>query len=153
MAEVASQILGEPVTFEISMTNVDKPPLDFIEMTRRAEQFGPSPSLWFTRSPTFAEKSQIFPGATFVVGADTIERIADPRYYGGDSTGRDRAIESIAARNGRFLVFGRVRDGVFQTLDDLSQTSSLRALCDSVPAEQFRLDLSSTEIRGSALDM
>ncbi len=94
MARLAAQRLQAPVAWEISITNVDKPPLDFHEMRRRSAQFAavdkgaPAMPLWFTRAPTFVAKSSIFPGATFVVGADTIDRIAHPRYYRGDPQAR-----------------------------------------------------------------
>ena len=35
MAEVAAAIFGQPIEFEISIVNVDKPPLDFAEMQQR----------------------------------------------------------------------------------------------------------------------
>ena len=107
MAELAAEIVGAPVEFEMTILNVDKPPLDYVEIERRLVQFGASETVWLTRTPTFVEKSTQFPGATFVVGADTIRRIAEPRYYGGNVKGRDAAIEEIARRGCRFLVFGR----------------------------------------------
>ena len=103
--------------------------------------------LWFTRAPTFVAKSSIFPGATFVVGADTIDRIAHPRYYRGDPQARDAAIESIAAAGCRFLVFGRKAEDRFETLDDLSLPERLREICGAVTEEDFRADISSTALR------
>ncbi|HVX62540.1 MAG TPA: hypothetical protein VHC19_18120, partial [Pirellulales bacterium] len=60
MAQLAAQQLSLPVEFEISVLNVDKPPLDFLEMEDRAEQFDETETLWFTRAATFIEKSAIF---------------------------------------------------------------------------------------------
>ncbi|RMF91856.1 MAG: hypothetical protein D6741_15640 [Planctomycetota bacterium] len=127
MAEVAQEILGRPVEFEISVLNVDKPPLDYFEIKRRTEQFSVDESVWLTRAPTFEEKSARFPGTTFVVGLDTILRIAD--------------------RGCRFLVFGRLQGERFLTLDDVTLPDSLRMICSGVPAERFREDVSSTELR------
>lgn len=149
MARVAAA-MDYPVDFEISIVNVDKPPLDFQEMQQRGAQFPGGETLWLTRAPTFVEKSRLFPGATFVVGADTIVRIAEPRYYHDDPAARDRAIAEIARNGGHFLVFGRLLDGQFQSLRDLALPPALMALCREVPAEVFRTDLSSTELR--ALD-
>ena len=78
MAEIAAAELGVPVEFEISIVNVDKPPLDFIEIEHRVSQFAPQQLVWLTRAATFEEKSARFPGVTFVVGVDTMRRIADP---------------------------------------------------------------------------
>ena len=146
MAAAAAGMLGCDVAFEISIDNVDKPPLDFIEIDRRARQFADGGAVWLTRAATFATKARLFPQATFVVGADTIERIGHPRYY-ADEAARDEAIESLAAAGCRFLVFGRLSDGRFRTLDDLRLPETLARLCRGVPQDAFREDVSSTEIR------
>lgn len=147
MAHLAAERLNTQVEFEISVANVDKPPLDFAEMQTRAAQFADSQALWFTAAPTFVEKAQLFPGATFIVGVDTIARIADPCYYGDSRQGCQSAIETIAEHGCRFLVFARATIGSVQTLDDLPLPEPLRQLCQEVPASQFRNDVSSTELR------
>ncbi|HEX3871959.1 MAG TPA: hypothetical protein VHV77_16050 [Pirellulales bacterium] len=149
MARIASRRLAADVAFEISITNVDKPPLDFIEMRTRADQFTDA-SLWFTRAPTFVEKAAIFPGATFVVGADTLRRIAEARYYGDDSTACLRAIDTIASRGCRFLVFGRRTGEEVETLGTLSLPESLSRISDEVPVDEFLLHVSSTALRVAA---
>jgi hypothetical protein len=150
LAEVATRRLGAPVEYEISILNVDKPPLDFTEMQRRLAQFSPSETVWFTRAPLFQTKADLFPGATFLVGADTIRRIGDVRYYAHDASARDQAIEHLAKRGCRFLVFGRLLENEFRTLSDLDLPQSLSALCEEIPAGEFREDVSSTEIRQKA---
>jgi nicotinamide mononucleotide (NMN) deamidase PncC/nicotinic acid mononucleotide adenylyltransferase len=149
MAALAEQIIGAPVAHEISITNVDKPPLDYVELATRLRQFDESTgeTVWLTRLPTFAEKAAAFPGATFVVGADTIERIAEPRYYGGNVPAMLRKIEDIATLGCRFLVFGRNINGKFETVTDLNLPPSLATLCSAVPEELFREDISSTALR------
>lgn len=146
MAKLAAQLTGGHVEHEISIVNVDKPPIDFIEMERRAEQFAADEGLWFTRAATFVEKADLFPGATFVVGIDTIVRIADAKYYGGEP-GRDAALAALARAGCRFLVFGRYHEGRFQSLGHLKLPEPLMRLCGEVPAEAFRIDLSSTALR------
>jgi hypothetical protein len=175
MAQVAAARLQAPVEFEISIWNVDKPPLDYTEMAQRAAQFtaeersdgraalqgraapqganipNQAPAnrtpLWFTRAPTFVEKSRLFPGCTFVVGLDTVVRIAEPRYYSGDAAARERAIAEMGAQGCRFLVFGRIDGGGFQTLSQIELPASLAAMCEEVPESAFRADVSSTQIR------
>jgi hypothetical protein len=146
MARIASDMLGAPVEFELSIRNVDKPPLDFLEIAERAAQFGPGETLWLSRAATFLEKAAIFAPATFVVGADTVARIANAKYYGGESACR-QAIEELAAADCWFLVFGRLLDGGFVSLGELPLPETLRKLCDGVPETAFRSDLSSTELR------
>jgi len=149
MAEIAGQVLGVPVEFEIAITNVDKPPLDYYEIQRRTAQFDPAQAVWLTRAPRFTDKARLFPGATFVVGVDTLRRIAAPRYYGDAPAACSAAIEWIASRGCRFLVFGRNLGTGFVSVGDLDLPPALVALCREVPADQFREDVSSTAIRRS----
>jgi nicotinamide mononucleotide (NMN) deamidase PncC len=146
MAELAGRRLGMPVTLELSTTNVDKPPLDFLEIDDRVRQLADY-SVMLTRAPTFVEKAAIFPDSTFVVGADTIARIADPTYYDGSAASRDAAIAAIAGNGCRFLVFGRNVGGRFVNLANLELPASLRELCDEVPESEFRDDSASTKLR------
>lgn len=148
MAYIAAEKLRRPVTFELSITNVDKPPLDFIEIANRLQQFT-GERLLLTRAPRFTEKALLAPGCTFVVGIDTISRIGDPKYYGGGPAERDAAIGKIAFAGCRFLVFGRSVQSKFQSLIDTDIPTSLRAICDDVPESDFREDISSTELRGA----
>jgi nicotinamide mononucleotide (NMN) deamidase PncC len=155
MAQVAQDRLQTPVEWEISIANVDKPPIDYREMELRSQQFAgdklaEKPRLWFTWAPTFAEKSELFPRSTFLVGADTISRIAEPRYYHDEARARDAAVAKIAGHGCRFLVFGRTTESGFQTSADLDLPPSLAALCEDVPAAAFHHDISSTEIRRQA---
>jgi nicotinamide mononucleotide (NMN) deamidase PncC len=146
MMRVAAERLGVQPAYEISIINVDKPPLDYTSIDERVRQFVDEP-YYLTRAPTFVEKAALFPGATFLVGADTIVRIGLPKYYGDDPAARDAAIASIAAHDCRFLVFGRVAGQDFQTLDALSLPPALRALCDQISEHEFRADVSSTMLR------
>jgi hypothetical protein len=153
MASIAQQRLGQPVTWEVSLANVDKPPLDFIALRDRIAGLRADDAarpVALTMAPTFREKAELFPGAAFVVGADTLARIADPKYYGGDAQRRDEAVAHIAGQGCRFLVFGRESGGQFQTLAELNLPPALRTLCKEVPAADFRADVSSTNLRASA---
>jgi nicotinic acid mononucleotide adenylyltransferase len=149
MAQIAAERLGEPVWLEISITNVDKPPLDFLTLRERLEPLT-AYNVCLTRAPTFVEKAALFPGATFVVGADTLLRIADQRYYDGEEKRRDAAIVRLERAQARFLVFGRKCDGRFLTLANLSLPSRLAAACESVPEQEFRDNTSSTALRGAS---
>lgn len=159
IAVVAAELLGVPVEWELPVFNADKPPLDYLEVRNRLAQHPVEQPIWLTRAPTFAEKAVLFPGATFIVGADTIVRIAEPRFYGGDERARDAAIEQLARQGCHFLVFGRIVSNAggeatksgreFLTLSQLALPPALRALCREVPAEQFRADISSTQLRAA----
>jgi hypothetical protein len=151
MAEIASARLGGRCAFELSVTNVDKLPLDFLEIERRAKRFDERDVLVLTHAPTFAEKAKLLPGSAFVVGADTIERVAQPRYY-GSKTEMHQALSTIADQGCRFLVFGRSEAGRFTTLEQLKLPPVLRAICDQVPQSDFDESISSTDLRRQAAD-
>lgn len=148
LAQVASRRLGLSVAFELSVTNVDKPPLGEAEVIRRLRQFESPHVVELTRAPTFREKARLLPGTTFVVGADTAERIVQPRYYEGREATMREALDEIADRGCRFLVAGRVDDaGRFTTLDEAPIPPEYRGLFSAIPEADFRIDLSSTLLR------
>jgi hypothetical protein len=147
MAETAREAFGLAVEYELTILNVDKPPLDYFEINRRTDQFEPEDTLWLTRAGTFVKKSELFAGATFLVGADTLRRVADPRYYGGNEAACRAAIEQIIARGCHFLVFGRDLGTGFVRLADLELPEMLREVCREIPASEFREDVSSTALR------
>ncbi len=147
MLHVAQEVLQQPVSVELSILNVDKPPLDYLEIESRLGQWTADQTACLTRAATFEEKSRLFPAATFVVGIDTLQRIAAPCYYGGDSSACDNALRRLAERGCHFLVFARSVDGRFLRLGDLDLPEPLRPICREVPPEVFREDISSTAIR------
>ena len=149
MVDLAQQRLGNGVVHEVSIENVDKLPLDYLDLQARCGQFGGEESLAISRAATFVKKAALFPRATFLVGADTLVRIAAEKYYEGDTNHRDAAVEAIAKAGCRFLVFGRVLGQQFEELSGLTLPSALAALCDEVPEEEFRVDVSSTDLRGA----
>ena len=149
MMRLAEEQTGHTGVYELSLGNVDKPPLDFIEIKRRIEGLEGRPLL-LTSAVTFADKAQVVPGCLFAVGADTAVRIGKVAYYNNDPAQRDEAIAQIGKQGCRFLVFGREAEGGFQELDDLNLPPALKALCDGVPATDFRCDLSSTSIRNGS---
>lgn len=143
---VATRLLGGPVAFELSAVNADKPPLAQAEIVRRCRQFAGRPVVVSTAA-TFVEKSRLFPGLTFVVGADTALRIVQPRFYGGSAESMDEALGEIASRCCGFLVAARVCEQRLLTLEDLELPLSHAGLFRAIPAEVFRLDVSSTDLR------
>jgi hypothetical protein len=147
MAAVAERKLGRAVELEISLENVDKPPLDYRELSQRLAPLRQQHrTVWLTRAATFVKKAEIFPEATFVVGADTAIRIADVHYYDSPAS-RDAALDALCRLGCRFLVFGRLVGQQFLTLQQLPLPGQLRAISQAVAAEEFREDISSTALR------
>jgi hypothetical protein len=149
IARIAESRLRCAPQFELSVTNVDKAALEELEIKSRLSQFAKHNVVWLTRTPTFVEKAQMFPGATFVVGADTIHRICDPRYYDNSQEEMNSAIREIAHFGCRFLVFGRILEESFRTLSELRIDDLLKSICTEVAEAEFRVEISSTELRGS----
>lgn len=147
MAEIAEEKLGVAPSFEISVENVDKPPLSPEQLEQRLALFPEGSGVWLTRAPTFVEKARLFPEVTFVVGADTLVRIGSPRYYQGRVSLRDTALRGLTESGCRFLVFGRWNSGQFQTLEHLRLPASLRRICRGISESEFREDISSTQLR------
>src|SRR5579862_6771983 len=120
LARVAEELRQQPLAFEISVTNVDKPPLAGETVRRRLSQFAWKSPVELTRAPTFLEKSRLFPGTTFVVGADTAERLFGPKYYGDDEARMHLALEEIAGSGASFLVAVRLdAAGQVRALSDI----------------------------------
>jgi nicotinamide mononucleotide (NMN) deamidase PncC len=146
LRDVASRLLGGPVYYELSIGNVDKPPLDFLSIDRRRAQFADEP-LALTAAPTFAEKAAVLPGVTFVVGVDTAQRIVEPRYYGDSEEKMRAALGQIARAGCRFLVAGRKTGERFETLADVALPKDFANLFSAIPPADFRADISSTQLR------
>jgi len=148
MARLAGELTQQPVSFEISVTNVDKPPLAAETVRQRLRQFAWKSAVELTRAPTFVEKARLFPGATFVVGADTAERLFGVKYYGGDEARMHAALAEIASSGGRFLVAVRLdAAGRLRALHDIPVPQRYAELFTAIPEHRFRLDTSSSEIR------
>lgn len=182
------------IIFEIAAVNVDKPPLAIEEIIHRLNQFflehqSEEFKTWLkeknyvigvaiTTTPMFIQKSFLFPNSYFLIGADTLERLLEPRYY-RDPTAEAyhenlvtaRLIQSISNihHNGcNFVIGGRIeqRKGVnesdhplaFQTLSSVVESSQIaRTISQLFPSQffqqieenEFREDISSSQIRKS----
>jgi hypothetical protein len=129
----AAPARGPPLlVYELSVRNVDKPPLTVAEVARRASQFfnhlpplgegtvsgdgscsssggGAAGGLLLLSShPRFVEKAALLPGAVWVVGWDTAARMLCPRYYEGGEAGMGAALGAMLAGGARVLVGGRL---------------------------------------------
>jgi len=148
MAAAAGRLTGLPVAAELSVTNVDKPPLGPEEVRRRLGQFTWHLPVWLTRAPTFVQKAMLFPGTVFVVGADTAARIVAPRYYQDTDERLAEALARIRAEGCRFLVACRADpSGRVMTLSELRIPEAFRDLFRELPEAEFRLPISSTQLR------
>ena len=134
MLERAEKITGLRGVSRITVVNSDKPPLDYLTLSERINGLSKYP-VWVTNG-TFDQKIGLFPSATFVVGADTILRIADPKFYENDPVMLEDALDRIQKQN-KFLVFGRLIKEIHGTQGS-RYSKALLDCCDSVPQNLFR---------------
>ncbi|MCA9922558.1 MAG: hypothetical protein KC419_19345 [Anaerolineales bacterium] len=150
LAQTAASLWNQPIAFELAAMNVDKPPLSPEIILDRVAQFAGRWPIYVTNAPTFTEKARLFPGATFVVGYDTAVRILHPRYYNHSRQEMMAALTEVQQQGCRFLVGGRLDDtGTFQDINALHIPADLQGLFIGIPADKFRSDISSTELRAT----
>ena len=150
LAEAAGKITGQQVFFELSVVNVDKPPLEPAEISDRLTQFRDKATVVLTRAETFRKKADLFPGCPFIIGWDTAVRLVAPRYYGGSTSGMLAALAEIWAAGCKFLVAGREDEGVFKTLAEVPVPQGFKPLFQEIPESEFREDISSTALRAES---
>lgn len=144
MMEMAEELTGLAGAYELSIVNVDKPMLDYAELETRLQQF--NRPVWLTRLATFREKARHFRQAHFVVGADTLLRIIDSRYYRDDNA-RESALSELVAQQVTFIVFGRSLGTTYQGLSDIDVPPSLAGRCIEITRDAFHEPVSSTDLR------
>jgi hypothetical protein len=140
------------VFFEITVVNVDKPVISTVDILKRLTQFyyhlNPLLQELFhqkkvifgvaiTSTPRFIDKSYIFPSCSYLIGADTLERLLELRYYqgsGNDLSGINEEFYSIGKiiqameilnQNGcKFIVGGRLEQRKTPIVNDLPDTET-----------------------------
>ena len=96
---------------------------------------------------------------TFIIGTDTMVRIINPKYYGDSIDGMLTAVREMGEAGVHFVVGGRLEQGKgegeepkFITGEEELESlpTDVRAMFTIIQEEDFRLDLSSTELRKRA---
>ena len=144
LAAAAGPLSGRQPSLELSIENVDKPPLPRSEVERRLAQMRGRFPVVMTRSPTFLQKARLFGGCHFVLGYDTAMRLLQGQYYEEGERGVAAALAEFAAGDCRFWVAGRADGDAYRTLADIEVPAPYAGLFAAVP---FRMDISSTELR------
>ena len=154
LAGAAGGILVRPFAFEISVVNVEKPPLPARELSERLEQFRDRHTVIVSRAATFVGKSDAMPGAAFAIGYDTAVRLFEERFYPppGPDAGGDpvfAALHHVRSNDCSFAVAGRLIEGCFRSLCDLDVPAGYGDMFTEIPETVFREDISSTAIRSA----
>jgi nicotinic acid mononucleotide adenylyltransferase len=164
-----------PVFFELSLFNADKPALNAAAVSERAHKIfnlQNLPSNWgvlLTSVALFRDKADIFRNVlatdvggtkqfSFVIGTDTMVLILNPKYYGNSQQAMLEAVRDMKQQGVHFVVGGRLQqtseteDRTFVTgqeeLSDLP--ADVQEMFTLVQEKDFRVDLSSTELRKQA---
>ena len=156
------------VVFEISITNADKASLTPEEIFNRLKNFKLDNTLFanigftnfaisITAEPLFSGKSKIFRSCNFLIGADTMSRLLNKKYYGDSEHEMTAAFACIRERGCSFIVAGRAAAqhhvATFITAEDilLGEASAtptfIKEMFVGIRESSFRCDISSTEIR------
>jgi hypothetical protein len=150
LAQVAAELSSRPAAFEVAAVNAEKAPLPPPTVLERMAQFAGRWLILASNAPTFDQKARLYPGALFVVGYDTAERILQPRYYHDDPALMAAALAEIRAQGCSFLVAGRTdKDGRFHDAANFTPPAPFADLFHPIPATLFRQDISSTELRAT----
>lgn len=157
IAQYVEDKFQEQVLFEICDYPFDKNPVSQEDLAKRVKQFTMlSRPVITSHNVTFLEKSNYDAVSTyknifhadayksvdiiFIVGADTITRIDDIKYYCNSEREKKRAMAILESRGVKFLVFPRIG----HLTDGLSP--DIMRLCDFV-TDFEPVDISSTEVR------
>ena len=146
MKDLAEKKTGMHTTFEICAKNADKPPLTFYEIKKTIDQFQNEESWMLTSAGRFSEKAEMFPNSVFIIGADTLLRVFDEKFY-KNYKDMNEHIQRFNDHNINFLVFGRKVNNKFISLNEINIPEAIKDRCTGIEENAFRDDISSTEIR------
>jgi hypothetical protein len=143
LLRAAEEITQRTGLFELSISNVDKPPIALPEIQRRLKQLPAHRATVLTCAPTFIQKVECFPGVWFVLGYDTAVRLLSLQYH-PDIPNMLARFQTLGTR---FVVAGRLCHGDFCAPDTLPIPTNFANLFIPIPETQFREDISSTTLR------
>jgi len=146
MSELAEKKTGLGLAYEICIQNADKPPLSYHEIETTLDQFSHGQEWVLTKAGKFTDKAALFPNSVFIIGADTLTRILDEKFYLNREDMLNQ-LDLFNSHNINFLVFGRKIKSNFIDLDSVSIPQHIAKRFSGFGEEIFRDDISSTLIR------
>jgi nicotinamide mononucleotide (NMN) deamidase PncC len=146
LLSLGANITKKNPAFELSVFNVDKPPLEIKDIGKRISQFSNNKFL-LSNAPLFSGKSKLFPKSTFMIGWDTAIRLIDSKYYKENTNKMYDSLHEIEKNGCNFLVAGRLSNGEFRQLSELNIPTRFANLFTEIPESEFRIDVSSTQLR------
>ena len=146
MSKLAQDKTGLGLVYEICVQNADKPPLSYHEIQRTFLQFDGKHDWVLTKAGKFTDKAALFPNSVFIIGADTLTRILDEKFYLSRQDMMTQ-LDLFNSHNINFLVFGRKMKSKFIDLASIKIPDHVRNRFVGFDEEIFRDDISSSDIR------
>ena len=146
MSELAEKKTGLALAYEICIQNADKPPLSYHEIKKILDQFKHGHEWVLTKAGKFTDKASLFPNSVFIIGADTLTRILDEKFYLNRQDMLNQ-LDLFNSHNINFLVFGRKIKNNFISLDSVTIPEHIEKRFSGFGEEIFRDDISSSSIR------
>lgn len=135
------------LVYTTTITHPIKDPLTPAEMLQRAAMMrnaGHRCNFLLTEGDgRYLDKARRFPGACFILGADALDRMLDPS-WGVETSALVKELDYL---NAWFFVPGRLVDGTFLTCQDVLKKWNITNDGTIFIPVDYRMDLSSTEIR------
>ena len=140
--------------YHFCTTNCDKGSVDFEVFLKRVAQFIKlQKKLIVCKSPLFIQYARIWSSCVFILGYDTFTRLLLPKYYDNNPDNVLKVLEEFRQCKSHFLVAGRYDQNLGQflvpDLDKELEYPEYKDLFSVLTEDEFRIDLSSTELRNS----
>ena len=134
------------------MSNPDKGAISQDSIDERLAAFAQQGlPIVLTNASLFTQKAALFKRCTFALGYDTAVRIVMKKYYGDSDARMAAEFARLEGAGCSFAVAGRVDSGSgrFMTLRNVEVLDAIQDmnLFVEVPEDDFREDVSSTELR------
>jgi cytidyltransferase-like protein len=144
VAEQAEEMTGKKAVFQIGAHHPDKGQMR--SSAKRLEQFRFRwPSLYLPDAEYYVAKARALPGFGFILGADAVLGMLNPKYYDGSQEKVLDVLEEFERLGASFYIVGRVdKGGRYRTLDDIPVPNRYRHVFHAVSG---RWDISSTDLR------
>lgn len=141
MASNCERQTGRKVTFAITYNPPHKDAITVADMLKRAKLLGGRDLLFTKDDPLYIDKARAFPGASFLIGADAVERMYDAAWCEDPAT-LTREFDSLGTW---FYVAERKGADRFIRFHDIV----CNPIYDGFPGQAIhgRWDISSTEVR------
>ena len=135
--------MGQEPTFAICANPPHKAALSVQEMLGRAKTLQHRTVLFTENDPLYIDKAKAYPGSSFVIGADALVRMLDPKW--GPTP--EQVCSEFKALQTHFYVFGREINGTFMEGTNVIASLVPEGFADLFTSLRGRWDVSSTVIR------